>query len=65
MILVKPRHVRMAGGCAEGARVFLRRHGISDREFFLRGLPIDVVEATGDAMALRVAQAAREEAERG
>lgn len=58
-VMVKMEHVRAARMCSRGARAFFRRHGL-DWEVFLReGLPAEKVEATGDAMAIRVAEVAR------
>jgi hypothetical protein len=59
MIIVRMRHVRAAHGCSPGLRRFFRRHNLDLREFCRSGLPIDVVEATGDAMAMRVCDEAR------
>lgn len=62
--LVTVNDVLAAGGCSWGARRFLRRHGLDHRQFFTGGgLPASVLEATGDAMAKRVAEVARERGE--
>ncbi len=59
MIRVKIRHVLMIGGCRAGARAFIERHGLDWAEFRREGLPVEQVEATRDAMALKVAEVAR------
>lgn len=58
-VMVKMEHVRAARMCSRGARAFFLRHGL-DWEAFLRdGLPAEQIEATGDAMAIQVAEVAR------
>lgn len=58
-VMVKMEHVRAARMCSRGARAFFQRHNL-DWEAFLRvGLPAEQIEATGDAMAIRVAEVAR------
>lgn len=61
MIKVTMRHVRQCKMCSRGARDFFDRHGMDWGEFLKSGLPAEAFEATGDAMALQVAAAAREE----
>ena len=48
-----------AGFCARGGRLWASHHGLDWAEFVRDGLPADVLEATGDAMALRVVAHAR------
>jgi hypothetical protein len=62
-IKVSMRHVRQAAMCSRGARAFFRRHGLDWDTFLREGLDADVIRATGDAMAIRVAEIA--EAEHG
>jgi hypothetical protein len=59
--LVTMRHVRAAGQCRRGAKAFAERHGLDWDEFRVNGLPASVVEATGDALAIKVAEVAREQ----
>jgi hypothetical protein len=54
-------HVRAAGFCAAGARTWLERHRIDLMRFIHQGVPASELEATGDALALRVAAIARED----
>lgn len=63
--LVTLRHCVGVDGrryCASGVRAFFARHGLDLRAFAHDGLPASVIEATGDAMALRAAARARAEA---
>lgn len=58
-IKVKPIHVRQCKMCMSGARKFFERHKISWRDFVHGGVDVELIEATGDAMALEVARVAR------
>lgn len=51
-----------AGFCARGVRLWAQQHGLDWAAFVRNGLPAEVLEATGDAMALRVAAHARAQA---
>ena len=51
--------------CAPGIRAFCARHGLSLRALAREGIPADIIEATGDAMALRAAAVARAQADQG
>lgn len=55
------RHVRAAQQCSRGARAFFERHGLDWSAFIAQGIPADTLRATGDAMAIRVAEAAERE----
>jgi hypothetical protein len=57
------RHLRAVGYCNREPRLFFARQGWSWQGFLDQGIDVEVVEATGDPMALRVAAAAREEAD--
>lgn len=52
--------VRAAKMCSKGARKFCERHDLDWKKFLTEGFPPEVLEATGDAMALRVVEVARE-----
>jgi hypothetical protein len=56
-------HCRRLNYCARGMRSFFANHGLDWTTFIDRGLPAETIEATGDAMALRVVELARAEAE--
>ena len=58
-IVVKMEHVRAAKMCSRGARTFFKRHNLDWNTFIREGLPVEQIEATGDAMALQVAEVAR------
>lgn len=59
-IKVKMIHVRKAKMCARGARAFFERHNLDYSEFLSEGTDVELIEATGDAMALKVAEVARD-----
>lgn len=58
-ILVTMTDVRKAHMCSRGARTFFERHSLDWLKFLKEGLPVEVIESTGDAMALKVAEVAR------
>ena len=58
-LLITMRDVRAATMCSRGARAFFQRHNLDWQTFLREGLPAEVIEATGDAMALRVVEVAR------
>lgn len=58
-VLVRMEHVRAARMCSRGARTFFARHNLDWERFLREGLPVEQVEATGDAMAIQVAEVAR------
>ncbi len=58
-VVVKMEHVRAAKMCSRGARAFFERHNLDWNTFIHEGLPVEQIEATGDAMALQVAEVAR------
>lgn len=55
------RHVRKAGRCVEGARAWFEAQGWSWRDFAKNGRPIEDFDATGDPLAIEVADIARAE----
>jgi hypothetical protein len=58
-IIVKMSHVRQAHMCSRGTREFFNRLGLDWQTFIKDGLPVEVIEATGDSMAMQVAEVAR------
>lgn len=58
-IMVHMIHIRKAKMCSRGARKFVERNNLDWAAFLREGLPVEVIEATGDAMALQVAEVAR------
>ncbi|HRP76270.1 MAG TPA: hypothetical protein PLN31_19490 [Azoarcus taiwanensis] len=59
VVVVKMTHVRNARMCSRGARAFFLRHGLDWDRFLREGLPAEQIEATRDAMALKVVEVAR------
>lgn len=51
-------HVRAAGLCVHGTRVWFARHGMDFRAFLRDGCDADTLLATGDAMVQRVVEIA-------
>lgn len=51
--------LRRAKMCSGGAREFFARHDLDWDEFLKNGVPVGLIEATGDAMAMKVVEAVR------
>lgn len=51
--------VRARGWCVSGARELGKRYQLDWRKFVTEGLPCEVLEATGDAMALQLVKDVR------
>ena len=60
---VTMRHVRAAKLCSRGARAWFIQYKLDYNDFLANGIPVSVLEARGDPLALRAVAAAREEAE--
>lgn len=58
-VIVTMRDVRAIQGCSRGARYFCERHGIDWPAFLANGVDAEVLDATGDAMALNLTAEAR------
>lgn len=58
-IKITMSHVRQAKMCSRGARDFFARHNLDWKKFLAEGLDSDLIEATGDAMALEVVKVAK------
>lgn len=58
-VIVTMRDIRGARQCSRGARAFFERHGLDFNDFLINGIPVEKLEATGDAMAKRVCEVAR------
>lgn len=63
--IVKIEHVRKALMCSRGARAWAQRHGFNYMHFLVIGYPASAVEATGDALGIKVAALARADAAAG
>lgn len=59
VIIITLQDMRKVKYCARGAKSFLAKHGLSWSDFLEKGIPSDRLEATGDAMALKVVEVAR------
>ncbi|MFN3862303.1 MAG: hypothetical protein ACK4R2_12635 [Roseateles sp.] len=55
-------HVRAAGLCVPGTRTWFARQGLDFRAFLREGIAAEMLLATGDAMARRVVEHARQQA---
>jgi hypothetical protein len=64
-VIVTMRDVRAIHGCSRGARYFCQTHGIDWTSFLENGIDAEVLEATGDHMALQLTAYARARAEAG
>lgn len=60
-VIARVKHVRAARMCMKGMRAWFLHHGLPLDEFRTNGLPVEVLERTGDEMALRVGRVARED----
>ena len=58
-VIVTVQDLRAARLCFQGSRPWLARHGLSWQEFLANGIEAETLEATGDALALRVIAQAR------
>lgn len=58
-ITVTIKDLRKLKYCSKGARIFFVRHGLAWRDFLKNGIPAKDLEATGDAMAIKLAGVAR------
>jgi len=57
--IVTVQDLRAAKLCFQGSRPWLARHGLSWQSFLANGIDAETLEATGDALALRVVALAR------
>jgi hypothetical protein len=60
--MVTIKHIREEGFCASGARDWFASHDLSWATLVSEGYPVEVIEATKDSLATRVAKRARAEA---
>lgn len=58
-VIVTMQDIRAAKMCSRGTRGFFARHGLDYSDFLTNGIPAEKLEATGDAMAVRVCEVAR------
>lgn len=55
-----PGYSKRAGFCRGKSRDWFRSHGLDWRNFVEHGIPAEVLEATGDGLALALVKWARE-----
>lgn len=55
------RHLRAANMCNREPRLWFKAHKLSWADFVADGIPVSVIEATGDSLAMIVVAAARKE----
>ena len=60
-VIVRMRHLRKIKMCSHGGRAFALKHGFGWSDFLKNGIQADRLIDTGDAMALKVVEAARGE----
>lgn len=59
-MIITHRHLRKFKYCNNGAREFFNRHGLDWTDFIKHGLDESAFIRTGDAMALKLVDFARE-----
>lgn len=59
-ITITMRDFRRVAYCSRGVREFFERHGLNWSDFLRNGIQSDILAATGDAMALKAIEVARE-----
>jgi hypothetical protein len=55
---IRMKHLREAGFCNREPRQWFKQHGFSWQDFLDHGIPVAVVRATGDPLAIQVAEIA-------
>ncbi len=60
-MIIRMKHLRAAGYCNREPRIFFQRQGWSWQEFLDHGIDSELVEATGDALALKVVEIVRQD----
>lgn len=61
MTTVRIRHIRQAGYCASGTRVWFQRHNIDYTDFLKNGIDAEKILAVGDHLGTVVVEKARAE----
>lgn len=59
-VIVRPDDLHAIGYCNRGSRAWCLRAGLDWARFVTSGIAAEELEATGDAMAIRLAQHTRE-----
>lgn len=58
-VVVKPEHCRKVKFCARGTRLFFKKHSLDYQKFLREGISEEELLATGDGMALKAIEVAR------
>lgn len=58
-MIITMADIRRVAMCSSGTRAFFLKHGLNWSDFLKNGIPAEELEATGDAMAIRVVEVAR------
>lgn len=58
-VVVTIAHVIESKMCVRGTKNWMEHHGLDFRKFLADGYPVETIEATGDALGLRVCDVAR------
>ena len=61
VIMARLEHARQLGYCARGLRRWLTEQGIAWSTFLAEGVSVHWLRASGDAMAIRLAEQAEQE----
>lgn len=61
MLMIYIRHVRKAKYCLSGTRAFFKKHNLDYQDFVKNGIIAQNLLDTGDAMAARVVEIAKDE----
>jgi hypothetical protein len=59
--VIRVEHIRKAGYCNKGARVFCTRHGIDWADFVQNGIAFERVQHINDTMLQKLIEVAREQ----
>lgn len=62
LLIVRMKHLRAAGMCNREPRIWFKRQGLSWSDFITNGIPASILIETGDGLAAKVVEIARQEA---
>jgi hypothetical protein len=57
--VIRMSDLRAGRMCSRGARAFAERHNLDWQDFLRNGIPASKLEATGDAMIIKIVEAIR------
>lgn len=58
-VIVTIKDIRQLKYCSRGARKFFAKNGLDWSDFLANGVPAELLEETGDAMAIKLCEVAR------